>query len=78
MQRALLEDMPNCFQMTTLAVMISLIYAFSPEILSQDAMASTKLEQLAKGMTRHTIHERFQWIRVLSSIQLSLDDRVDR
>ena len=56
--------------------MISLIYASSPEILSQDAMACAKLKQLAKGMTRHATHERFQWIGVLSSIQLSLDDGV--
>jgi len=40
--------------------MISLIYASSPEILSQDAMACAKLEQLAKGMTRHATHEGFQ------------------
>ena len=39
-------------------------------------MTCAKLKQLAKGMTRHATHERFQWIRVLSSIQLSLDDRV--
>ena len=76
MQRTLLEDVLNCFQLTTLAIMISLIYASSPEILSQDAMACAKLKQLAKGMTRHATHEGFQWIRVLSSIQLSLDDRV--
>ena len=56
--------------------MISLIYASSPEILSQDAMACAKLKQLAKGMTRHATHERFQWIRVLSSIQFPLDNRV--
>ena len=47
MQRALLEDVLNCFQLTTFAIMISLIYAFSPEILSQDAMACAKLKQLA-------------------------------
>ena len=76
MQRTLLEDVLNCFQLTTLAIMISLIYASSPEILSQDAMACAKLKQLAKGMTRHATHEGFQWIRVLSSIQLFLDDRV--
>ena len=76
MQRTLLEDVLNCFHLTTLAIMISLIYASSPEILSQDAMACAKLKQLAKGMTRHATHERFQRIRVLSSIQLFLDDRV--
>ena len=76
MQRARLEDVLNCFQLTTLAIMISLIYASSPEILSQDAMACAKLEQFAKGMTRHVTHERFQWIRAISSIQLSLDNQV--
>jgi len=59
-----------------MAIMISLIYASLLEILSQDTMTCTKLEQLAKGMARHATHERFQWIRVPSFIQLSLDDGV--
>ena len=42
LQGTLLEDVLDYFQLTTLAIMISLIYASSPEILSQDAMACAK------------------------------------
>ena len=45
--------------------MVSLLDASHLEILSQDAIACAKLEQLVQGMTRHATHERFQWIRVL-------------
>ena len=44
MLRTLLEDILNCFQLTTLAIMTSLIYAFRPEILFQNAMTCTQLE----------------------------------
>ena len=67
--------MVNCFQLTILAIIISLIDASRTEILSQDAMTCTKLK-LAKDMTRHTTHEILQWIRIISYIQLPLDNRV--
>ena len=67
--------MINCFQLTILAIIISLIDVSRTEILSQDAMTCTKLK-LAKDMTRHTTHEILQWIRIISYIQLPLDNRV--
>jgi hypothetical protein len=70
MQRTLLENVFNCFQLTTLAIMISLVDAPHLEILSKNAMTCAKLKQFAQGMTRHGTHEWFQWIGVLSSIQL--------
>jgi hypothetical protein len=52
--------------------MISLVDAPHLEILSKRAMTCAKLKQFAQGMTRHGTHEWFQWIGVLSSIQLPL------
>ena len=46
--------------------------AVSARVISSDV----RWRRIAKGMTQDATHERFQWIRVLSSIQLSLDDRV--
>jgi hypothetical protein len=53
----LLEDVLNCFQLTTLAIMIPLVDASHLEILSKSAMTCAKLKQLAQGMTRHGTHK---------------------
>jgi hypothetical protein len=45
MQRTLLENVLNCFQLTTLAIMISLVDAPHLEILSKGAMTCAKLKQ---------------------------------
>jgi hypothetical protein len=57
MQRTLLENVLNCFQLTTLAIMISLVDAPHLEILSKSAMACAKLKQFAQDMTRQGTHE---------------------
>jgi hypothetical protein len=57
MQRTLLEDVLNRFQLTTLAIMISLVDAPHLEIFSKIAMTCAKLKQFAQGMTRHGTHE---------------------
>jgi hypothetical protein len=44
MQRALLEDVLNCFQLTTLAIIISLVDAPHLEILSKGAMTCVELK----------------------------------
>jgi hypothetical protein len=44
MQRTLLEDVLNCFQLTTLAIMISLVDAPHLEILSKNAMTCASSE----------------------------------
>jgi len=46
------------------------------EILSWNVMTYSKLKQLAKGITRHITHKKFQWIRALSLIQLPFDNGV--
>jgi hypothetical protein len=50
--------------------MIPFVDAPHLEILSKSAMICAKLKQFAQGMSRHGTHEWFQWIGVLSSIQL--------
>jgi len=67
--------MINCFQLTILAIIISLIDVSRTEILSQDAMTCTKLK-LAKDMTRHTTHGILQCIKIIFYIQLPIDNRV--
>jgi hypothetical protein len=57
MQRTLLEKVLNCFQLTTFAIMISLVDAPHLEILSNSAMTCAKLKQFAQGMTRHGTYE---------------------
>jgi hypothetical protein len=56
--------------------MIPLVDAPHLEILSKNAMTCAKMKQLAQGMMRHGTHEWFQWIGVLSSIQLSFSGGV--
>jgi hypothetical protein len=56
--------------------MILLVDAPHLEILYKSAMTWAKLKQLAQGMTRHGTYEGFQWIGILSSIQLSLSGGV--
>ena len=40
MHKILLDNVLNCFQLTTLGIMVSFIDAFRLEICSQDAMTS--------------------------------------
>lgn len=42
------------------------------EILSQNVMSRETLKELAKGVTMHATRGIFQWIGILSIIQLSL------
>ena len=57
----LLEKVLNRFQLIALTIMVPLADApFFLEILSQNAMTCAKLKQLS--ITRHGIHEGFQWI----------------
>ena len=44
MQKTLLENMLNCFQLTTLAIMVLYVDALRLEMLSQSAMAGMKLK----------------------------------
>lgn len=60
MQRILIEDVFNCFQLTTFAIMTSFLGCSLLEILSQNTMACTKLKWLTKVMKRYTIYKKFQ------------------
>ena len=75
-RKTFLEIVLNCFQLTTLVIMISLADVPHLEILSQNAMTCAKLKQLTKGMTMYATNERFQLIGVLPYIQLHLGGRV--
>jgi hypothetical protein len=57
MQRTLFENVLNCFQLTTLAIIILLVDAPDLKTLSKSAMSCAKLKQFAQGMTRHGAHE---------------------
>lgn len=60
MQIILLENVLNCFQLTTLAIMTFPADAPYLEIFSQNATPSMKLKQLTEDVTRHGTHEKFQ------------------
>jgi uncharacterized membrane protein len=72
MQRTLLKNVLNCFQLTTFAIIILLVDASHSKIHSKNATTCAKLKQLAQGMTRQSTYEGFQWIGILSFIQLAL------
>ena len=76
MQRALLENMPNCPHLTPLGIMISLADAPLLEILFRKTMTCAKLKHVTKIMTRHATHKSFQWIGARSAIHIPLGDGV--
>lgn len=60
--------MLSYFQLTTFTMMISLADEPRLEILFQNAMTSARLKHVTKAVTRHSTHERSQWVEVVSSI----------
>lgn len=61
LQGTFFENMLNCFQLSTLAIMIS-VYTPHLEIFYQNTMACTKLKQLTRDMVRNATYEIFQLI----------------
>jgi hypothetical protein len=71
MQRTLLEDVFNCFQLTTLAMMIPLVDAPHLEILSKSSITCAKLKQYAQGIRGTVLMNDFNGPTVLMSLSIT-------